>query len=80
MPKMELVIIFLLTLCHLGIRLMWVCTLPVFFHLCTFFVLHEKVFGFSSAFRYVHTRNNQIVSYWTKVFQKKFLLRSTALF
>ena len=38
------------------------------------------MYTFSSAFLYVHIRNNQIVTYWTKVFQKKFLKNDRALF
>ena len=55
---------------------------PFFVRFCSFlyatiFLLFEKLYSFSSAFLYVHIRtySNQIVTYWTKVFEKKFLQR-----
>ena len=42
-----------------------------FSSLCPFFLLHEKVCSFSSAFLYVHIRTNQTVIHWVKVSGKK---------
>ena len=47
----------------------------LFGHLWTFFLLHEKVCSFSSAFLYVHICTNQIVTYWTKFFLKIFFVK-----
>ena len=41
----------------------------------TFLLLLDKVCAFSSAFLYVHIRTNQTVTYWTKVFRKKFFVK-----
>ena len=41
----------------------------------TFLLLLDKVCAFSSAFLCVHIRTNQTVTYWTKVFPKKFFVK-----
>ena len=47
----------------------------VFVRFFTFLLLLDKVCAFSSAFLCVHIRTNQIVTYWTKVFRKKFFVK-----
>ena len=44
----------------------------VFVRFFTFLLLLDKVCAFSSAFLCVHIRTNQTVTYWIKVFRKKF--------
>ena len=41
----------------------------------TLLLLLDKVCAFSSAFLFVHIRTNQTVTYWTKVFPKKFFVK-----
>ena len=43
-------------------------------------LIREKVCDFSSAFLYVHIRTNQTVTYWTKVFRKKFFCQGVQLY
>ena len=45
--------------------------LSVFVRFFTFLLFHKKVCNFSSAFIYVSIRANQIVTYWTRVSEKK---------
>ena len=47
----------------------------VFVRFFTFLVLLDKACAFSSAFICVHIRTNQTVTYWTKVFRKKFFVK-----
>ena len=47
----------------------------VFVRFFTFLLLLDKVCAFSFAFLCVHIRTNQTVTYWTKVFWKKFFVK-----
>ena len=49
-----------------------ICFSSVFAVFFKFLLLRKKVCNFSSAFLYVNILTNQIVTYWTKVFQKNF--------
>ena len=57
----------------------WIYTVSVFRTFSSvffaFLLLLDKVCAFSSAFLCVHMRTNQTVTYWTKVFQKKFFVK-----
>ena len=44
-----------------------------FVRFCTFFLIHEKGCSFSFAFLHDHICTNRTITYWTKVFRKKFL-------
>ena len=52
----------------------------VFVRFFTFLLLLDKVCAFSSAFLCVHIRTNQTVTYWTKVFRKKFFVKGYSSF
>ena len=52
--------------------LRWIYAVSVF---RPFLLLREKICKFSPAFLYVHIRTNQTVTYWTKAFRKKFLVK-----
>ena len=47
----------------------------VFVRFFAFLLLLDKVCAFSSAFLCVHIRTNQTITYWTKVFRKKFFVK-----
>ena len=64
------------TIIHLG----GLTQYPFFVRIFFAFLLYEKVWAFSSAFLYFHIRTNQTVTYWKKVFRKKFFVKDTALF
>ena len=53
----------------------WIYIVSVFRPLLCVFLLHEKVCSFSSAFLHVHFRTNHTVTYWAKVFRKKFFVK-----